>query len=133
MKYGRDAVRPALVEDLALLHDPEEAADRRAEHDPGSGRVEAVQAGVVFRLDRGGKREQDVAVEPAGLLRADEPGRIEVLHLGRDPDREPARIERLDEVDPALAGDRGAPGRGRVVAERGDRPETRDGDSLHCG
>ena len=62
----------------------------------------------------------------------DEPGRIEVLDLGRDPDREAARVERLDEVDPALAGDRGAPGRRRVVAERRDCAETRDGDSPHA-
>ena len=95
--------------------------------------VEAVQRRVVLGLDRGGEREEDVPVEPAGLLRAHEPGRVEVLDLGRDPHREAARVERLDEVDTALAGDRGAPGRRRVVSERRDRAETRDGDSPHCG
>ena len=37
----------------------------------------------------------------------------------------------LDEVDPALAGDRRAPGRGRVEPDRGDRAEPGDGDPPH--
>ena len=49
--------------------------------------------------------------------------RVEALHLARDPHRELARVEALDEVDAALARDRGAPGRGRVEADRRDRAQ----------
>ncbi len=114
-----------------LLHDPEEAADRGSERDPDTARhvmrVEpCVLDGLPPRLDR----EQDVPVEPAGLLRlATTVRRVEALDLGRDPHRELARVEGLDEVDAALAGDGGAPGRGRVVAERRDRPEPGDDDA----
>ncbi len=58
---------------------------------------------------------------------------IEVLDLGGDPHRELARVERLDEVDAALARDRGAPRRRRVVAQRRDGTQTCDRDSPHCG
>ncbi len=88
MKYGETRSGPRALEHLALLHDPEEAADRGTEDDTDPGGVEAVQRGVILRLDRGGQREEDVSVEPSGLLRAHEPGRVEVLHLGGDPDRE---------------------------------------------
>ena len=40
----RDAVRPALAQHVGLLHDPEQPADRGAEHDPDARRVEAVRA-----------------------------------------------------------------------------------------
>ena len=131
MKYGETRVGPPLVHDRALLHDPDEAADRRPEDDADARRVEAVQPRVLLRLDGGGEREQDVPVEPARLLRVDEAACIEVLDLGGDPDRELAWVERFDEVDAALARDGGAPGRGRVVAERRDRSQTRDRDSPH--
>ena len=133
MKYGETRSGPRSLEDVALLHDPEEAADRGAEDDADARRVEAVQARVVLRLDRRGEREQDVAVEPPRFLRRDEAARVEVLDLGGDPHRELARVERLDEVDAALARDRGAPGRRRVVAERRDGSQARDGDSPHSG
>jgi len=118
---------------VALLHDPEEAADRGAEHDSGAGRVVAVQPRVLLRLDCGGDREQHVAVEPARFLGIYETGRIEVLDLGGDTHRELAGVEGLDEVDAALARDRGAPGRRRVVAQRRDGSQARDRDSPHCG
>ena len=54
-------------------------------------------------------------------------GRVEVLDLARDPHREVARVEGLDEVDAALARERGAPGRRHVEPERRDRPDAGDG------
>jgi hypothetical protein len=122
-----------LLEHLGLLHDPEEASDRGAEDDPDARRVEAVQVGVFLRLDRGGECEQDVPIEAPRFFRRDEAVRLERLHLGGDAHRELARVERLDEVDAALSRDRGAPGRRRVVAERSNSAEARDGDSPHSG
>jgi len=49
----------------------------------------------------------------------------------RERVREPARVERRDEVDPAPAGHRRLPGRAAVVAERRDPSETGDGDPAH--
>jgi len=46
----RNALEPAFTEDLALLHDPADAADRRAEGDPDPVRIEAVQPGVLDRF-----------------------------------------------------------------------------------
>jgi hypothetical protein len=64
----RNSVRPALAHDLALLHDPEEAADRGAEDDPDPVRVEAVQPGVVDRFLPRPDREEHVPVQPARLF-----------------------------------------------------------------
>src|SRR4029453_12187799 len=76
--------------------------------------------------------EQDVAVEPARLLRRDDVGgRLEVLDLGGDAHRELARVERLDPVDPAPARDRSLPCRGGVVPQRADRPEPGDRAASH--
>src|SRR5919198_307769 len=58
----------ALPQPLALLHNPDEAADRRAEHNPDPRRIEAVEARVLHRLLRRREREQDVAVELPHLL-----------------------------------------------------------------
>ena len=58
-----DAVRPALAQRVGLLEDAGDAADRRAEHDPDAGRVEAVQPGVRQRLAAGGDAEEHVALE----------------------------------------------------------------------
>src|SRR5262249_57156823 len=88
------------------------------EDDSGASGVVAVEARVLLRFDRGGDREQDVAVKPAGVLRGHGAARVEVLDLGGDTHREAARVERLDEVDPALARDGRAPGRRRVVPAR---------------
>ena len=46
----RDAVRPALAQDLVLLEDPADTADGRAEDDADAHRIEAVQARVPDRL-----------------------------------------------------------------------------------
>ena len=132
MKYGETRSGP-LVHDRALLHDPDEAADRRPEDNADARRVEAVQPRVSFastaaasasRTFRSSRRASFALTRPLG---------VEVLDLGGDPDRELARVERFDEVDAALARDGGAPGRGRVVAERRDCSQTRDGDSSHRG
>ena len=82
-----------------------------------------VRPGVGERLARRADRDRHAALELARLLGRDDRGRVEVLDLARDPHREVARVERLDEVDAALARQRRAPGRGRVEAERRDRPE----------
>ncbi len=58
-----------------------------------------VDAGVLPGLLRRSERQQDVAVHPPRLLRRGDRGRVEALHLARDPDRELARVEGLDEVD----------------------------------
>src|SRR5919198_1278574 len=50
--------------------------------------VEPVEAGILHRLLGRCHREQDVAVEAAGVLRRDDRRRLEVLHLGRDADGE---------------------------------------------
>ena len=129
----RDAVGAAVAERVGLLDDSDQAADRRAEDDPDPVRVEAVQARVGERLLGRAEREHDVAVEPAQLLRVREPGRVEVLHLGGDPHRQPVRVEGADPVDPALAGDGRAPGLRRGVPDRRDRSQARDDDSPHVG
>ena len=49
----------------------------------------------------------------------------------RDAHRRIARVERRDPVDPAAPGDRGLPGRRRVVADRRHRSQTRHDDSSH--
>ena len=72
------------------------------------------------------ERDQDVALELARLLRRGDRGRVEVLDLAGDPHREVARVEGLDQVDAALAGERRAPRRRHVEAERRDRPDAGD-------
>ena len=86
-EIGRHAIGLAFLHDLVLLHDPEEAADRRAEDDAGACRVEPVQIRVRERFARG-EREQDVAVEPPRLLRRRQPVRRELLLPRRQPSRE---------------------------------------------
>ena len=74
----RDAVGPALAQDVVLLEDAGNATDRGAEDDPDPRRVEPVQVRVVERLPAGRDAEQDVALELPRLLRRDDrsPGRI---------------------------------------------------------
>jgi hypothetical protein len=116
----------------SLLHDPEEAADRRPEDDADAVGLEAVQPRVGDRFLCRTESEQDVPVELARFLRAGDRRRVEVLDLGGDPHGEPARVERADEVDPTLASNGCAPSRRRVVADRRDRPETRHGNPSHA-
>ena len=100
-KCGETRSRSALLQDLVLLHDPEEAADRGTERDADPVRlVLRVQPCVLERLSPRLDREQDIAVEPARLLRRDDLRRLEALDLGRNADRELAGVEGLDEVDP---------------------------------
>ena len=98
---------------------------------PRPRRIDAVDARVRPRLACGLHGEHDVPLEPPGVLRADDGDRIEVLDLGGDADRELARVEGADPVDPALPGDRCVPGRARVVPERSDGPEPGDDDAAH--
>ena len=84
------------------------------------------EPGVGERLAARAERDQHAALELARLLRRGDGGRVEVLDLAGDAHREVARVERLDEVDAALARERGAPGRRRVEPERRDRPDAGD-------
>ena len=127
----RDAVGAAVAEDVVLLHDPQKAADRRTEEDPDPVRVEVLEPRVAHRLVRCGDGEEHVPLELSRLLRRDQTGRVEVLHLGGDPHRKARGVERADPVDTALSGERRAPGRRRVEAERGDGSDTGDGDTSH--
>ena len=88
-------------------------------------RIEPVQPGVLDRLFARSERHQNVAVELALLLGRGHAGRIEVLDLGSHAHRILTGVESTDPVDPALAGQRGAPGFGRTVPERGDRSRAR--------
>ena len=127
----RDAVRPALGEDLLLLDDRRDPADRRPDEDPDPRGVEAVQARIVPRLLRGGDREEDVAVHPARLLGRHELAGVESAHLRGDPHRVLGGVERLDPPDAAATRDRGIPGRCGIEADRRDRPEAGDDDAAH--
>src|SRR5207247_5655881 len=122
---------PALAQDLALLEDAVDAADRGAEDDAHARGVEAVEAGVLHRLARGAEREQDVPLELAHVLRRRDLRRVEVLHLGCDAHGQPVDVEGADPVDAAAARDGGLPGRLGVVADRRDGPEPGDGDASH--
>jgi hypothetical protein len=63
----RDPFVAALTKDLALLHDPRDPADRRAEGNSDAMRIEPVQSRALDGLLTGGERHQDVAVELALL------------------------------------------------------------------
>ena len=127
----RDAVRPTLEEDLLLLGDRRDAADRGADEDADPRRVELLDARLVPCLLRGGDGEEDVAVHSAGLLGRDQRRGIEATHLAGDPDGELAGVEALDEPDPAAARDGRLPGREGIEADRGDRAEGGDDDATH--
>ena len=128
---GRDAIRPALGEDLLLLDDRRDPADRRPDEDPDPRGIDAVQPRIVPRLLRGGDGEEDVAVHPPRLLRRHELAGVEAAHLRGDPHRVLGGVERLDPPDAAAARYRGVPGRRGVEADRRDRPEAGDDDAAH--
>ena len=127
----RDAVGAALGEDLLLLRDRRDAADRRPDEDPDARCVDVLESRVVPRLLRGGDGEQDVAVHPPRLLRRDEVAGVEAAHLGRDPHGVLGGVERLDPPDAAPARHGRVPRRRGVEPERRDRPETGDHDAPH--
>ena len=97
----RDPRVAALAEHLVLLEHADDAADRRADEDAGPRGIDPLDARVGPRLARRRDGEHDVALEPARVLRPDDGLRLEALHLGRDADRELARVERADPVDAA--------------------------------
>src|SRR5439155_12130964 len=121
----------ALAENLALLHDPRDPADRRPEGDSDTMRIETVQSRVLDSFLARCERHQDVAVELALLFRRSDAARVEVLDFGGHPHRIFACVERADPVDPTLTGERGTPGLGCRVPERGYRSEAGDNDSAH--
>ena len=131
MKNGETRSRAALDEDLLLLGDRRDPADRGADEDPDARRVELLDPRVVPGLLRGGDGEQDVAVHPPRLLRRHERRGIEPSHLGRRSGPGTRSRRSLDEADPAAARDGRLPGRGRVEADRRDRAEAGDGDATH--
>ena len=91
-----DAIEAPLAQHVVLLHELDEAADRRAEEDPDAvRRVHAVEASVRDSLPRGAEREEHVAVEPPRVLRRGDLARVEVRHLRCDPHGELARVEGL--------------------------------------
>ena len=128
---GRDAIRPALGEDLLLLDDRRDPADRRPDEDPDARGIDAVQPRIVPRLLRGGDGEEDVAVHPSRLLRRHELAGVEAAHLRGDPHRVLGGVERLDPPDAAATRYRGIPGRCGIEADRRDRPEAGDDDAPH--
>ncbi len=121
----------ALAEHLVLREHAHDAADRGPDEDAGPLRIDPFGPGVRPRLAGGRDGEDDVPLEPTRVLRAYHRFRLEPLHLGRDPHREVARVERLDPVDAAPARDRRLPGRRGVEPERRDCSETGDGDAAH--
>ena len=121
----------SLAQHVVLLENAHHPPDRGADEDPGASRIDLLDACVLPRFPRCGDREHDIALEPASILRAHRRNRVEPLHLGRDPDRVPRGVERLDESDTAPPRDRGVPRRARVEAERRDGSETRDDGAAH--
>ena len=122
---GRDPVRAAVAQDV-LLHDPRQPADRRADDDADAVGI-SVQAAVAPGL-RAPRRARAGRFCPSGAPPSPArpwPGRS---HFAGDPDRVLARVERLDEVDAALARDGRLPRRARVETERRDRAQPGDGD-----
>ena len=108
-----------------------QVANIHPDDDADALRIGPVQAAFPPGFLRRTEREEDVAIHPTRLFRRRHRGRVEALHLSRDPDRELARVEGLDEADPALAGDGGLPGRGRVEPDRRDRAQPGHRDTSH--
>src|SRR5439155_26406747 len=104
-----DTVVASLAEQVVLCHDAHDAADCRADEDSGTRWVDAFDASISPCLACGGDRQDDVPLEAAGALRADDRRGVETLDLRGDPNRVLARVERLDPVDAAPARDRSLP------------------------
>ena len=117
-----DPVRAALGVDRDVVGQGADAAEARAEDDPGrlgQGAFEPLgQAGRVHRLARGDEAERDVAVRPAELLAVEDMARVEVADLAGDLRGDPRRVERGDRPDAAAPGGDAGPRARDVVAER---------------
>ena len=127
----RHAIRPAVAEDVRLLDDAGDAADRRAEDDPDAVGIEPLEPAVAQRFVACSHAEQDVPLELARLLGRNHVRRLEAGHLARDPDRQTVGVEGRDPADAALARERGAPRRRRIEPERRDTADAGDGDTFH--
>ena len=82
-----------------------------------------VDARIAHRLGTGTHRQLDEAAHPPGHLRVHDRGRIEVEHLGRDPDLERGGVEALDLARAGHPGHQVRPVRREVIADRHDGPE----------
>ncbi len=90
-----------------------------------------LDARFVPSLLRGGHGQENVPVHPPCLFRRDQRGRIEPVDLAGDRDGELARVERLDEADPAAAREGSLPGGLGIEADRRDGSEAGDDDATH--
>ena len=88
-----------------------------------------VEARVLFGLTRSRDDELREPVHAPGLLVVDPVRRLEVLHLAREPDRVLGGVEVGDRARAALSANQRVPAGPHVVAERRERPETRDDDA----
>ena len=100
-----------------------------ADDDPEAGRVElgGIELGVVDGLSGGRKAEGREAVgELQVLLVGHEGHRVEVFHFGGDGRGEGGGVEEGDGAHAAGPVDDARPAGGPVVAQRGNRPDSRD-------
>ena len=121
----------ALVQHLVLRQHAHDAADRGADEDAGARRVDRRRRPRRPGLARRGDGEQDVALEPARVLRPDDGLRVEPFTSDAMRHGKAGGVEGLDEVDAAPSRDGGLPRRARVEAERRDRSEPGDDDAAH--
>src|SRR4029079_7317955 len=91
------------------------------------------KAGVDERLVGAHEGELDVAVGPPPLLAVEDVGRVEVLDLGGDSDRQAGGVEAGDRGDAGPPGEEPGPGRGHVVADRRQRAHAGDDDAPGLG
>ena len=128
----RDAVGAAVAQDVGLLDDPDDAADRRAEDDPDAVRVEAVQpasasascaAASANRTLRSIRRASFGGASPVGSKSFTSAA----MRTGN-----PLASNAWMKSIPLSPGERRLPGRRRVVAERRDRAEPGDRDASHA-
>ena len=121
----------ALLEDVVLGKHAGHAADRGADQDPRSRRIDIAHGSIRPRLAGGSDGEDDVPLESPRVLRPDDLDWIEVLHLGANSHRVTGGVERADPVDAAATGHRALPGRACIEPEGRDCSQTGDGDAAH--
>ena len=119
-------------EDVDVLDERLDAADAGAPQNAGArgfsvGTVDR-ESGVVHGLLRDGDRELREAIGAARVLPLEELQRIESLHLAGDLRLERARVEGRDRPDARASGEKGLPGRRRVVADGRDHADAGDDD-----